>query len=410
MKILYVVHQFFPEYVGGTEQDTLDVAREMRYRRHKVAIFHRAPGSPKLVRANWEGIPLYRAQAGPMTPQAIFTSTFGHRDLEHAFHIAFQEVKPDLVHFQHLKGLPASLVSLVHQARCPIIISLRDFWFICLNAQLLTNDTQEICKTPGKWSKCARCGLARIGMYGLRPLSYLFGFVIAVRNAIIKRVIHKANALLTFSKFVLKLYTRYGAPSNRVHYVKRGIRHPSQWKPHPRNDKVKRFTYIGGLAWQKGVHILVEAFNNLDGLIELIIAGDETKSPDYVRYLKELARHSGIRFIGRLNREEVWQTLADSDVIVVPSLWYETYSMIVHEAFAVGVPVIASSHGALEEAIDDGVNGLLVPPGDVKALYKAMRQLIEQPELLERLRDGVHPPPTMEIYISELESLYSWFA
>ncbi|HDN80401.1 MAG TPA: glycosyltransferase [Chloroflexi bacterium] len=406
MRILYVVHQFFPEYVGGTEQDTLDVAQEMHRRGHQVAIFHRAPGSSALVRIEWEGIPLYRAQAGPMTPQAVFISTFGHRGLERAFRTAFQEFEPDLVHFQHLKGLPARLVSLVHKAGCPVVISLRDFWFICLNAQLLTNDTREICDTPGKWSRCARCGLTRIGMRRLRFLAPLLGLMIAARNALIKRVIHQADALLAFSRFVQKLYIRYGAPSDRVHYVKRGLRYPQRWESHPRDDKVKRFTYIGGLAWQKGVHILVEAFNGLDNRAELVIAGDETKFPDYVRYLKEIARHPGIQFVGRLSHSEVWRTLADSDVVVVPSLWYETYSMIVHEAFAMGVPVIASAHGALEEAVKDGVNGLLVPPGDVGALSRAMRRLVEQPELLEKLRENVHPSPTMEIYISELETLY----
>ncbi|MCS7287413.1 MAG: glycosyltransferase, partial [Anaerolineae bacterium] len=114
-----------------------------------------------------------------------------------------------------------------------------------------------------------------------------------------------------------------------------------------------------------------------------------------------------VRFLGRLNREEVWNALAQVDVVAVPSLWYETFSLLISEAFAAGLPVLASRLGALAERVRDGVDGLLLPPGDVVAWRAAIQRLIDDPDLLARLRANVRPPMTMEEHVERLEELYS---
>ena len=99
--------------------------------------------------------------------------------------------------------------------------------------------------------------------------------------------------------------------------------------------------------------------------------------------------------------------MAQVDGVVVPSLWYETFSLIAHEAFAAGLPVIASDLGALAEVVRDGVDGLLVPPGDVAAWRAALQRLIDDPHLLSNLRANVVPPMTLEEHVDRLESLYT---
>ena len=118
--------------------------------------------------------------------------------------------------------------------------------------------------------------------------------------------------------------------------------------------------------------------------LRLTIAGDEDAFPDYVDDLRIQATHRGIGFAGRLDRDEVWQLLSDADLLVVPSLWYETASLAVQEAFAMGTPVIAANHGALAERVVHEKDGLLVPPGDVTELYAAMLRTMYEPEATER--------------------------
>jgi glycosyltransferase involved in cell wall biosynthesis len=117
-----------------------------------------------------------------------------------------------------------------------------------------------------------------------------------------------------------------------------------------------------------------------------------------------------VRFLGRLTREEVWDTLAQVDVVVVPTLWYETFSFIISEAFIAGVPVIASRLGPVADRVRDGVDGLLVPPGDVSAWRAALQRLVEEPNFLARLRANVRPPMTLNEHVGRIEALYAQLA
>jgi glycosyltransferase involved in cell wall biosynthesis len=150
---------------------------------------------------------------------------------------------------------------------------------------------------------------------------------------------------------------------------------------------------------------LLEAFNKLGENTELWIGGDETAAPDYAARLHRLAS-TNVRFLGQLQRTEVWKILAQVDVLVVPSMWYETFAFVISEAFAAGVPVVASRLGPLADRVRDGVDGLLVSPGDVEALQKTLLRFREDPTLLSRLRSGIRPVCTIEDHVRDIESIY----
>ncbi|MGQ9467896.1 MAG: glycosyltransferase, partial [Anaerolineae bacterium] len=73
MRVLCILHRFYPDFVGGTEQHALDLARELQRRGHAVAVFYRAPGPRGLRRGEWDGIPVYRAQAGPKVLEQLLS-------------------------------------------------------------------------------------------------------------------------------------------------------------------------------------------------------------------------------------------------------------------------------------------------------------------------------------------------
>lgn len=396
-----------PDFVGGTELDTWEIATRMRDRGHQVAIVHRAPGRGGLTRATREGVAIYRLEAGEMGPTRLFAATFGHRRLSQAFRAAYDEVAPDLVHVQHLRGLPPGIVDRIRSRGSTMVMTLHDFWFVCPNAQLIDNVTGEVCMTPGEPVHCARCALARAG---LRPALFaapVLAPLMSARRRILAGVLQRPDHILTYSDFVRRWFIEHGAPSARTHLVNRGIARPETLPERSRHgDDRVRFAYVGGLAWQKGLHVLIEAFNQLPVNTELMIAGDEGPYPDYVAQLRDSARHPGIRFVGRLERPQVWQTLADADAVVVPSLWYETFSLLTREAFVMGRPVLASGHGVLADAVTHEVDGLLVPPGDVAAWHAALARFVSSPDLRTSLAAAVKPPPTMDATMDELEGIY----
>jgi glycosyltransferase involved in cell wall biosynthesis len=321
---------------------------------------------------------------------------------------AVREFKPTLVHIEHLIGLPLKIIDQIVDAGIPFIVTLHDYWFICANAQLLTNYDQTICSGPDRYLNCARCALVRSGVPSLQILSPSVAPLMAWRNKVIKKALINARRLIAPTHFVKDKYLEFFDLAGKVDVIPHGIRLPSGPLNEHKN-KVDRLniSFIGGISWQKGVHILIEAVNMMPVEdVWLGIYGDTSAFPQYVADLSQMIKHPGIKMHGQIDRPELWSVLAQSDVVVVPSLWYETASLIVQEAFAARVPVVASRIGALQERVADEHDGLLVAPGDARSLQSALMQLYKQPELRLKLRSGIKPVRSIEDHAGYIENLY----
>ncbi|HZL99630.1 MAG TPA: glycosyltransferase, partial [Planctomycetota bacterium] len=151
----------------------------------------------------------------------------------------------------------------------------------------------------------------------------------------------------------------------------------------------------------KGAHLLLEAVRLLGDPAGLRLDVWGAVLPfhndrSYGARLEALRRgwESAITLHGAYANADLPGILAGLDVLVVPSIWYEAFGLTVREAFLAGVPVVASNHGALAEAIEDGRTGLLFEAGDARALADALRRLADDPALLARL--GSHPGPVRD--------------
>lgn len=406
VRVLYLVHQYPPQHIGGTELYTHSIARALATSGHQVGVFYRHHDpSPGPEGRTDEGVALWAAGSGPQTPARRFMATFGDGDVGRSFERALDDFRPDLVHVQHLMGLPASLISHIRRRDIPVVITLHDFWWVCANAQLLTNYGRQLCDGPRLWLNCGRCVLARAGADGLWPAAPLLAPPLAARALRLQAILRGADALIAPTAFVRDWYGAHGAPAERIQVLPHGIERPAVPARASRPDGVVRFACIGGLSWQKGVHVLVDAFNGLEGRAELWIAGDASADPAYAGELRARAGEK-VRFLGPLTRQQVWECLAQVDALAVPSLWYEAFSLIAHEAFVAGVPVVASRLGALAEVVRDGVDGISAPPGDVAAWRAALQRLVDDPALLDRLRGGIRPPLSLEEHVLRLLDVY----
>ena len=413
MRVLNIVHQYPPEFVGGTELYTQAVAGSLVARGHTASIFcpsglSRSPTHP-IVSADENGVQVYRVPLGPRGANGVFFDTFSQRTLSAAFATVLQQERPQIIHIQHLMGLPAGLIDQIEQAGIPFVVTLHDYWYVCANAQLLTNTRQENCAGPRWWINCGQCAVARAGHPGWLVLAPTVAPLMAYRHGLLRRALTRAAWLIAPTEFVRETYRQLGTPAERIRVIPHGIEVPAALPaPQPRSTDALRVSYIGGLAWQKGVHVVIEAVNGLPArAAQLSIYGDATAFPEYAAKLQQLAHHPQIHFGGRLARTELWQVLRETDVVVVPSLWYETASLIIQEAFAAGVPVIASNLGAMRERVHDGLDGLLVTPGDPVSWRAALQRCIDEPGLLRRLCQGIRPVRSLDEHLADLEALYA---
>ncbi|NIV03355.1 glycosyltransferase, partial [Candidatus Saccharibacteria bacterium] len=114
--------------------------------------------------------------------------------------------------------------------------------------------------------------------------------------------------------------------------------------------------FVGRLSPEKGIHTLLKAWNNLE--VPLKIIGDGP----LMEGAKGQAADS-VMLLGRKNGKQVAEEMSQAGFLVMPSEWYETFGLTIIEAFALGLPVIASRLGAMAEIVEDGVTGLLFTPG-----------------------------------------------
>lgn len=109
---------------------------------------------------------------------------------------------------------------------------------------------------------------------------------------------------------------------------------------------------------------------------------------------------------GVLDRDAIWSAITGFDVVIIPTLWYETSVLVIDEVFAMGVPVIGSDIGVLQEKIKDGENGRLFTPGDVKGLQDILAELVKSPGILSIWRQNIEPVFSIGDHISMLEEIY----
>jgi L-malate glycosyltransferase len=157
---------------------------------------------------------------------------------------------------------------------------------------------------------------------------------------------------------------------------------------------------------QKGHRVLLEAVTEVPDAL-FLLAGDGHERAPLEAEAERLGVADRVRFLGR--REDVPQLLAACDVFALPSL-YEGSSLAVLEAMAAGIPIVSSAIGGTEELIEDGRSGLLVPPGDAKALAAALRHVLSdealRKDLADRARERVDAGLTREQMADRVTTAY----
>jgi glycosyltransferase involved in cell wall biosynthesis len=158
--------------------------------------------------------------------------------------------------------------------------------------------------------------------------------------------------------------------------------------PACRPDTV-RLLFLGQLVPRKGLAVLVEALSRVSAPADLMLVGGNWNDAGHAQDIRALVAHYGLQDRVHLenHREDAGALLRHADVFVLPS-FEEARPRSIIEATRLGVPVIASATGGIPSLIEDGVNGVLVPPGDVEALAGAIEALAADSALRRRLAEN----------------------
>jgi glycosyltransferase involved in cell wall biosynthesis len=243
----------------------------------------------------------------------------------------------------------------------------------------------------------------------LSPLRQLAAF--RERPAYIREEMKVVDYILAPTRLTHDLLLRNGIGDGKIRVSHYGI-DTSHIVGAPRNRNVPpplRVGFMGTLAPHKGCDTLIRAFRSLPRELDatLSIHGNLKRFKPFIKGLRRLAGNDErISFAGPFAREWVGQVLSEIDVLVVPSRWYENAPVVIYEAFAAKTPVVATDLGGMSEVVEHEKNGLLFELENVKDLARQLWRLAEEPELVDRLRDGIGPVKTVEDSMDEMEQLY----
>jgi len=270
----------------------------------------------------------------------------------------FAERRPDILHTHLIDGFSATIWRSARRRRLPVLHTAHDYHLLCPRAFLLSRSWQ-ICVHPT-----------------LPCRAYRSWHVHTTGDV---------DLFVSPSQFLLDRHVAAGLKSRATAVVGNGIPLP---EPVRRNahDAGNRFLLLTRLTVEKGIRVVLEAMARLpaDRPARLTIGGSGPLE-DEVR--RAAAADPRIRFLGYLEGEAKRAALADADHLLLPSLWYENAPVVILEAAAHGLWLIASRIGGIPEFVREGRTGQLFPPGDPAALAAAMETAMTDPSLRDNLPD-----------------------
>jgi glycosyltransferase involved in cell wall biosynthesis len=421
MRILLPLHVWHPEGRGGTEVHARAVAMALAGRGHVVGVFARTG------RTGRDEYEVTTERDGPVGVTRVnntwrdnwsFEWIYRNRRIHEAFQRELDEFRPDLVHIHHLTGLSTTIVEEIKARKLPLVMSLHDFWTVCPRGQRMTKDL-SLCEVLDR-NRCWTClGGMWPHIFGRRDsertivdrLGRLSPAALAEWDRHMAYVLDLCDLLVTPSEFHRERMLEGGLDPSRVVALPHGLPDPPPIQRAPARGEVRRIVYLGAVIPTKGAHVLVRAFKALGRAdIELHIHGEITPHHDDTDYGERLRSLAGdapnIVLHGAYEPEDVHGILARADLLVVPSLWWETYCLTIREGLQAGVPVIASDLGAMREALDGERDGLLFEPGNPKDLRRVLERLIEDPELRRRYSGRSGAVLRLEDYLPGLLAVY----
>lgn len=305
--------------------------------------------------------------------------------------------KPDVVHVHNFFPLLSpSVFDACQEENVPSVMTLHNFRLMCVNGLLFRDG--HVCDecVSGSPYKGSLHGCYRDSWLASLPVSHMVS-----RHRRQGTWSNKVGRFITMTHFGKSQFAVAGIPPDlitvKAHFL------PDMPFETPRPPTPARALFVGRLSMEKGISTLLDAWKNLSVTLDVIGDGP-------LRELCEKKKSPSVRLLGRQDSSFLLTEMSRSSFLVMPSVYYETFGLVLIEAFSRGLPPIVSRLGSMAEIVEDGVTGLHFEPGNAVDLAQKVKWASEHPaEMAEmgwRARNTFLEKYSAEVNYRELMKIY----
>ena len=285
------------------------------------------------------------------------------------------DFKPDIVHVHNtVPQITPSVFAACQELKVPVVQTLHNYKLICPGSNFYRNEKiceDCLCKPfphPALVHGCYR--------NQKDYLSTTFHVAGLTFNRFRGTYSQEVDQYIALSEFAREKFIEGGLPTDKISVKPNFIDSNIDVGSHAGNYAL----YAGRLIPQKGLHTLLKAWDLLKQPIPLKIAG---RGPLENLVNQGLPKH--IEYLGSLSRNHLLEAMRNATLLIFPTEWYEVFGLVLIEAFATGMPVIASRIGGVPEIVKEGETGWLFDPGDPHDLAQKVNAVwLDQNEIKRR--------------------------
>ncbi len=413
MRIVFVLHQFYPEFSGGTERVVLNLARCAQRAGHYVHVLactlrEPAPHKGKAKRGlagafheTYEGVPVTLIPRSQLPDAADLGFDVAPAMVEQV-RDWMRAQRFDLVHAAHSMRMASALLA-AQQCGLPYVLTLTDFFAGCYRINAI-NVQGAPCAGPDEGRTCGRDCL--VPPWSKSTLLGRYQSARALLQGAAERVVPSEYVAGFFRNAFPDLPWR--VIPHGIDFLALAARPKGTTTARQPAEGVVTLGYVGSILVQKGLHVLLQALARVpSNRLRLRIVGGFYGDPVYQDNIRKLiAADARVEWVGQVEHADMAQQLAAMDLLCLPSTVPESFSLALHEAAVLGVPALVSDLGAPGEKLQAEGGGRVVAAGDVAAWAQALAEIAEQPEMLPTWSAQIRLPYRVEEEAFFYESLY----
>ncbi len=389
MKILYLIHQYIPDAIGGTELLLHDLAESIQADGNDVAIFayHESmdpnPASFGTRIEMVDGIRVYRFHFNLSIHPNIHTGEFRNAFAEQALNEVIEDFSPNVAHVVHAMKLGGGIFEILSNTKIPIVTTLSDYWYFCLRHNLLLPDQSPCTKGPIPGSRCLTCLQENLSQAQAKESDAVKA--LKQRNPYLKEALLCSHSILALSAHQRETYVRFGFPAERIqcaeHGVDTGLLAPAREQHSKQTERESeapiKILFVGTLLPHKGAHLLVHAvLQSPEAQVEVRIIGNQGHGGSYAADLVTAsAEDSRIIFAGECDHASLHKEYEWCDLLAMPSIWDENEPIVVKEARWCGIPVATHDLPGMGDLVHDGEDGWIIADPSIESWKDWLAQL-----------------------------------